>query len=173
MPKQMSWVLLVRSGKNASALSKVLPLDHAAYQVETTVNAQEAWERVRQAPDFYDVIVLDATPRAMAEAPPSLLEIDFIHHLRGHCPNTTVIVCLDSPRTQAWKAIQAGAFRYLSKPVSVDELAVVIEHVIEYRRWQGTAEPHQPPDSCRQPRAYVGVGKASGLCKHAQGPYAA
>ena len=150
MPDQTPSVLLVRSEKNLHELPEVMLHHRYAYRVETAVNAQAAWERVRQAQDPYDVVVIDEGPQSIAEARPALLDMDLVHSLRAYYPDTEVIICLNSSRARAVEAIQAGAFRYLVKPVPADELAGAIEHAVEYRRLKGTARPRQAADSCRQ-----------------------
>jgi len=66
---------------------------------------------------------------------PRLGGLELLEKVRGVSPNTTVIVMTAYGTVEtAVKAMKEGAYDYLTKPFSVDELELVVEKAMEHQR---------------------------------------
>ncbi len=82
--------------------------------VETASNGKEAAERVMAA--SFDVIVSDIVM-------PEMTGIEFLKAIRAHDLDVPVILITGEPALEsAVRAVEYGAFRYLTKPVAAQEL---------------------------------------------------
>ncbi len=62
---------------------------------------------------------------------PDGLGLDVVKHIAGHCPNTPVAVITAHGSTEnAVAALKAGAFDYLAKPVSLDQLRALVKSAL-------------------------------------------
>ncbi len=62
---------------------------------------------------------------------PDGLGLDVVRHIAAHCPNTPVAVITAHGSTEnAVAALKAGAFDYLAKPVSLDQLRALVKSAL-------------------------------------------
>ena len=104
------------------------------YHVDTAANEEEAWERVLRAERPYDVALIDdlLTPKPGAEPEP--IGIGLMAWLQERCPETECIIFTGWGMDRALEALQAGAYRYLAKPLNLDELGMTIRMAAEQGR---------------------------------------
>jgi EAL domain-containing protein (putative c-di-GMP-specific phosphodiesterase class I) len=89
-------------------------LTRGGITVETASNGKEAAERVKSG--SFDVIVSDISM-------PEMTGIEFLRAVRAHDLDVPVILMTGGPSLEsAIRAVEYGAFRYLSKPVPPKEL---------------------------------------------------
>jgi EAL domain-containing protein (putative c-di-GMP-specific phosphodiesterase class I) len=89
-------------------------LARGGIHVETASNGREAAERVQNG--SFDVIVSDISM-------PEMTGIEFLKAVRAHDLDVPVILMTGEPNlASAVRAVEYGAFRYLSKPVPPQEL---------------------------------------------------
>ena len=94
------------------AYERTLP--HDGVTVETAASGKQAVERVTAG--SFDVIVSDIMM-------PEMTGIEFLKAVRAHDLDVPVILITGAPTLEsAMRAIEYGAFRYLTKPVSAQEL---------------------------------------------------
>jgi putative nucleotidyltransferase with HDIG domain len=96
------------------------------YQVRTAENGRVALERLREGP--FDLLLTDLQM-------PEMGGIALLHELRERHPgvDTLVFTAFATVET-AREALKLGAFDYLTKPVSVDELERTVRRALEWRR---------------------------------------
>lgn len=122
------------------ALSKILVIDdesgvcedikHAlastGYQVVTTTSSQDGLQRIRE--DGYDLVLLDVMM-------PDTNSIDLIADIHAHDPEIVCVIITGCATLElAVNAIKRGAYDFLTKPFSVDDLTLAIEQGLERRR---------------------------------------
>ena len=74
---------------------------------------------------------------------PGMSGVDLVVRVRGIEPATKVIMMTGDARAQtAVEAMKAGAFDYLTKPVALAELKVIVDKALESRRLETTLEYH-------------------------------
>jgi len=95
------------------------------YEVRTAADGQKAMEAIDQG--SYDVVLLDLNmPKAHG--------LTVLKHLREHSPDSVGIIITGFGTIEtAVEAIKAGAFDYLTKPVKVEEIGIVLKRALEYR----------------------------------------
>jgi CheY-like chemotaxis protein len=109
----------------ARALARMM--GSLGYDVTTDGSAEEALERIRRAPDAFEVVVTDQTlPRmAGAELTRALLSIR---------PDLPVLICTGySARIDEARARAIGARALLSKPIDLRELGSALSAALERR----------------------------------------
>ncbi|MDA2926109.1 sigma-54 dependent transcriptional regulator [Acidobacteria bacterium AH-259-G07] len=100
-------------------------LEHAGYQVTTVESGEYALELL--STDVYDLMLLDLRL-------PGRSGLEVLKESRSLSPQTYVIIftayaTVDS----AVEAIKSGAFNYLAKPFSDDQLLLAVEQALEHR----------------------------------------
>jgi DNA-binding NtrC family response regulator len=95
------------------------------YEVHTAGDGREAIKAVDAT--FFDVALIDLNmPKASG--------MTVLNHLKEHSPESIGIIITGHGTIQnAVEAIKAGAFDYLSKPVRMDEIHIVLQRALEYR----------------------------------------
>lgn len=110
--------LLVRS------LARLLGL--RGFSVRTAANGEEATHLVRR--ERFDVVLSDISM-------PGMDGIQLLRRLRETDLMVPVVLITGAPAmSTAVEAVELGAFRYLSKPLDVDELAEVLDKAVLYHR---------------------------------------
>ncbi len=104
------------------------------YDVDTAADATEAQRLVVEAARPYDVALIDDLLTPEPEAEPEPIGIELIGHIREHCPETECIVFTGWGMERALAALRAGAYRYLAKPLNLDELGMTIRMAAEQAR---------------------------------------
>jgi PAS domain S-box-containing protein len=108
--------------------------DTYGYQVDTAADGEETWERVLQAERPYDVALIDNLLPPEPGAEPEPIGIDLMRRIKERCPETEVIIFTGGGMERALEALRAGAYRYLAKPLNLDELGITILMAAEQAR---------------------------------------
>jgi CheY-like chemotaxis protein len=96
------------------------------YQVAAASNGVEALERLKEHP--YDLVLTDLQMPQMGGIP-------LLREMRQHYPRTdTIVITAHATVETAREALKLGAFDYLTKPISVDELERAVRSAMEERR---------------------------------------
>lgn len=96
------------------------------YVVDTAISATEALEQIQHR--NYDLVITDIMM-------PELDGIDFLKYLKDNYPEIDVIMITGYPSIESTvKAIKLGAFDYIQKPFTIEELMGRIIKVEEYRK---------------------------------------
>ena len=110
------------------------------YHVDTAADADEALQQIAEVERPYDVALIDdlLTPRPSEEPEP--IGIELMRRVKERCPDAEIIVFTGWSKWPGWdkdrglKALQAGAYRYLSKPFDYEELGMTIRMAAEQAR---------------------------------------
>jgi len=116
-------------------------LQREGYAVFSARGAEEALEIARKS--NFDVLITDykMTP---------IDGLELLRQIRQHFPNTAVIVLSGAGTVEvAVDALKAGAFDYLPKPVSIEELRETVERAIEYNRLLNHGRTRRIRAECR------------------------
>ncbi|MBN1991725.1 MAG: GAF domain-containing protein [Anaerolineae bacterium] len=108
--------------------------DKYHYQVDTAANGEEAWQRVCAAKRAYDVALIDDLLIPAPEIDPEPSGIELMQKIKEVYPDTECIVFTGWGMDRALVALQAGAYRYLTKPLNLDELGITIRLAAEQTR---------------------------------------
>ncbi len=90
------------------------------YWVDAVASGEEGLRQVQEAHGQYDVALID---EVLLEGPDG---IETMQQIKALYPNVEVIIFTGWGPESKQRAIRAGAFRYLEKPVNNDELAMLI-----------------------------------------------
>lgn len=114
-----------------------------SYAVDTAADGEQAWSLVTQSDSPYQVALIDdlMTPSAGEEARP--FGVDLMKRIKSEAPQTEVIIFTGWGMERAREALQAGAFRYMAKPLNYEELALNVGHAAELQRLKGSAREKQ------------------------------
>ncbi len=94
-------------------------------KVDVAVNGEEAIARIREK--TYDLIFTDLKM-------PGKSGLDVIKFASEHSPTTdTVLLTAYAGGESAAKAMAYGAYEYITKPVPIDELEMIVRHIFERR----------------------------------------
>jgi GAF domain-containing protein len=123
-------VLIVDDEESLRApLAKWLAEEHG-YIVETTASGTEALELV-ETKGCFDVILLDFL------LPPPYNGLELMKELQSHCFDSAAFILFTAwgldPQVGV-EALRAGAYRYLAKPFDREELAILIQSIVEIRQ---------------------------------------
>lgn len=101
-------------------------LAREGYEIESASNGREAFEKV--AAGAFDVIISDV-------AMPEMNGVEFLRKVRERDLDVPVILITAAPElTAAIRAVELGAFRYLTKPVQPRQLFEVVERAHQLHR---------------------------------------
>ena len=135
------------------SMSEVLKRE--GFSVDVACDGQEAIEKLGN--NYFDVVITDlAMPRKNG--------MDVLGFLKEHSPETICIVITGFGTIQgAVKAMRQGAFDYLTKPVKLEKVIVVIDKALEVR------ELKRENQSLRQELQYIhGFDRMVGVSKAMQ-----
>lgn len=107
-------------------------LDELHPEVIQTHSSREARRNVREAHQPFDVFLVD---QKLGSGKPYEDGITVLQELRALSPKTDSIIFQDvtSDPEQALRAYQAGAYRYVTKPIQGRELAWILRSLVEWR----------------------------------------
>ena len=110
------------------------------YICQTAETAEKAFARLQA--DTYDVVLTDISM-------PGLSGLELLGQVRQRFPNTPVIVISGiSDQEHAQGLIKLGAFDYLLKPFSLDEVEKSVRRAIEYGKKLAEDSPeHEAGDN--------------------------
>ena len=111
-------------------------LENAGYFLDTAIDGDEAWTKLKTRPEHYDIVVLD---RMM----PGLSGMEVLDRIKQHTVLRSVPVIMQTAmvaQNEILEGLQAGAHYYLTKPFDQDMLlsvmATAAEDRMRYRRVQ-------------------------------------
>jgi len=100
-------------------------LEREDYSIETALSGEEAIERSRAGP--YDVVITDLMM-------PGISGMELLEAIRKEAPGTRVIMITGYPSiTSAVEALKNGAFDYIPKPFTPDELRSQVSRALAGR----------------------------------------
>lgn len=98
-------------------------LRERGYHAEAVGNAEEALERLSM--EAFDVVACDMVM-------PGMNGIEMMKRIRHSCPGVLLIMITgDGAIETASKAIEAGAFGYMTKPFRFDEFLIILKNAGE------------------------------------------
>jgi len=103
-------------------------LDEEGYEVEVALSGQEAFEKMKES--LFDIVITDLKM-------PTIDGIDVLKYIRKEFPDTIVIMITGFSTVEtAVEAMKLGAFDYIPKPFTPDEVSVVVKKALEKRSLQ-------------------------------------
>ena len=108
--------------------------DQYGYQVDPAADAKEAWKLIEGAERPYDVALIDDLLIPEPNAEPEPIGIELMVRIRERHPETECIIFTGWGMDRALEALRAGAYRYLAKPLNLDELGITIRMAAEQAR---------------------------------------
>jgi PAS domain S-box-containing protein len=124
--------------------------DGYGYQVDTAADATTSWRLITGAGRPYHVVLVDDLLLPAADAEPSRGElaepsrgelaepepvgVELVKRIKARFPETECIVFTGWGMDRALEALHAGAYRYLAKPLNLDELGITIQMAAEQAR---------------------------------------
>lgn len=109
---------------NRNLLQKFLHREE--FEVETAANGFEALEILRQ--QSFHVVLSDLMM-------PRMTGVDLVRELKEIAPSTIGIIFTGHGSIEtAVEAIKAGAYDYVTKPIRLDELLLVLQRALEFQR---------------------------------------
>lgn len=98
-------------------------LEEEGYEVETAMSAKEAFEKMKAHP--FDIVITDLKM-------PEIDGMEVLKTFRNEYPDTIVIMITGYSTVEtAVEAMKLGAFDYIPKPFTPDEVSVVVKKAIE------------------------------------------
>jgi GAF domain-containing protein len=101
------------------------------YQVDTAADAAKAWQLVSEISHIYDVALIDDLLTPEPDAEPEPIGVELVERIRARCAETECILFTGWGMDRALAALRAGAYRYLAKPLNLDELGITIRMAAE------------------------------------------
>ena len=99
-------------------------LQQSGYEASAAASGREALDRVREDPP--DLVITDLMM-------PGMSGLDLLKRIRAEYPEVIVImVTAFGAVDTAVEAMKAGAYDYITKPVNVDELRIVVDRGLEH-----------------------------------------
>ena len=97
--------------------------EYSNFKIDTAVNGEEAIVKIKN--NEYDLIFTDLKM-------PIKTGLDVLKFVAGHRPETdTVLLTAFGGPESAAQAMAYGAYEYITKPVSVEELEMIVKHIFE------------------------------------------
>jgi DNA-binding NtrC family response regulator len=98
-------------------------LEEDGYEVETALSGKEAFEKMRQHP--FDIVITDLKM-------PGIDGMEVLKTFRKEYPDTIVIMITGFSTVEtAVEAMKLGAFDYIPKPFTPDEVSIVVKKAVE------------------------------------------
>lgn len=108
--------------------------EHYFYAVETANNAQLAWQLVTLNDAAFHIVLIDEALPAETGQEANSNGLDLLSKIKEHSPQTEIIIYTNRKMPDVQEALRVGAFRYLTKPFNLTDLAVVVRHAAEYQQ---------------------------------------
>jgi len=100
--------------------------DYANFKVDLAVNGEEAIVKIKN--NVYDLIFTDLKM-------PIKTGLDVLKFVSTHSPETdTVLLTAFGGPESAAQAMAYGAYEYITKPVSIEELDMIVKHIFERQK---------------------------------------
>jgi two-component system NtrC family response regulator len=118
-------ILLVDDEENLRRITQ-LELEDAGYSVTTAADGREAVDLLARTP--FHLVITDLRM-------PGISGMDLLRRIRTEYPETSVIMMTAFGTIQgAVEAMKAGAFDYITKPIDIDELVILINRALEHQQ---------------------------------------
>ena len=99
-------------------------LQQAGYQVDASASGDDALDRIHDAPP--DLVITDLMM-------PGMSGVELLKKIRTDYPEVIVILVTAFGTVEnAVEAIKAGAYDYITKPVNIDELLLIVRRGLEH-----------------------------------------
>jgi len=149
MPSAIPHIFVIEDEEmNRTIIEEILNDMPDKYLVETALDGEEAWAKLQNNPEQFDVILLD---RMM----PGMDGLEVLKNIKSHPILTHLPVILQTSlasKHDVADGMKAGAYYYLTKPFDVDVLQSVIRTAVrdrmEYRRMTTELSEHFSTMSC-------------------------
>jgi DNA-binding NtrC family response regulator len=103
-------------------------LEEEGYEVEIALSGQEAFVKMKESP--FEIVITDLKM-------PAIDGMDVLKHVRKEYPDTIIIMITGFSTVEtAVEAMKLGAFDYIPKPFTPDEVSVVVKKAVEKRSLQ-------------------------------------
>jgi len=100
-------------------------LEEDGYEVETALSGREAFDKMKESP--FDIIITDLTM-------PEIDGMEVLRTFRKEYPDAIVIMITGFSTVEtAVEAMKLGAFDYIPKPFTPDEVSIVVKKAIEQK----------------------------------------
>ncbi|MCB0167730.1 MAG: response regulator, partial [Anaerolineae bacterium] len=113
------------------------------YEVDTAPTAREALDQLDQAKGNYQVVLIDDLLAPEPGAEPEPLGVILTQKIKTAYPAIEIIVFTGWGMESALETLQAGAYRYLAKPLNYKELDILIRMAAEQCRLKSVAREKQ------------------------------
>lgn len=105
-----------------SSFFQSLP-EYAEFKIDTAVNGEEAIAKIKN--NHFDLIFTDLKM-------PIKTGLDVLKFVAENCPETdTVLLTAFGGPESAAQAMAYGAYEYITKPISLEELEMIVKHIFE------------------------------------------
>ncbi len=103
-------------------------LEEEGYEVEIALGGQEAFEKMKENP--FDIVITDLKM-------PTIDGMDVLRHFRKEYSEAIIIMITGFSTVEtAVEAMKLGAFDYIPKPFTPDEVSIVVKKALEKRTLQ-------------------------------------
>jgi len=100
--------------------------EYANFRIDLAVNGEEAIAKIKHTD--YDLIFTDLKM-------PIKTGLDVLKYVCANCPETdTVLLTAFGGPESAAQAMAYGAYEYITKPVSIEELDMIVKHIFERQK---------------------------------------
>jgi len=139
-------------------LAKHLRREHG-YEVDPAADLQEARSLLAQVERPYDVALIDDLLAPAPKEEPEYVGIALLREIKECCPETEVIIFTGWGMERALEALRAGAYRYLAKPLNLDELGMTVRMAAERRQLKQQLETTKQEKEWLQ--TFLEIGRAT------------
>jgi PAS domain S-box-containing protein len=130
------------------------------YQVDAMADARGALACLEERQGRYEVALIDDLLIPEPGREPEALGVRLIKEIKGRYPDIEIIIFTGWGMDSALEALQAGAYRYLTKPLNFDELEILIQMAAEHNRLKGIAREKQILEQLMQTSAALLSGQS-------------
>lgn len=113
------------------------------YEVDTAADAQAALDWLGQVRGNYDVALIDDLLTPAPGQDPEPLGVTLTTEIKARYPQIEVIIFTGWGMKSGLEALRAGAYRYLAKPLNLEELGMLIQTGAEHSRLKSAAREKQ------------------------------
>ena len=133
MSSEVLHTLLLINEQETENLAGLLTQD-SAYAVKIAVNDTETTASVGAIEWRYQLAIIDDLPISHNDGALRQASVDLIRKIKTNHPETEIIFLTNQHGEHAQTALEAGAFRYLLKPINGDELMRSLRQAAEYQQ---------------------------------------
>ncbi|MCB9079919.1 MAG: GAF domain-containing protein [Anaerolineaceae bacterium] len=113
------------------------------YEVDTAPTAAEALEQLQRVQGNYQVVLIDDLLMPEPGAEPEPLGVILTQKIKTSYPSIEIIVFTGWGMESALETLQAGAYRYLAKPLNYQELDILVRMAAEQSQLKNAAREKQ------------------------------